>query len=380
MKIFGNKFYSALALAIILTILFVQMPNAYSTELTVQEKALSVISDVVGLDVTKYDVEFSHYSSEFPDDYGGLVQEDVGYSLESAGSKIQVAFVFVNKTLSWCMLYGLEGSSLPPFYAQPLPNNTLDATKVILQRLYTYSGASHLEMIRDSMDTVSDINSVNATIGNLKRLVTVKTNIIPRNATYTYTSTRTSIYFKYTVNGADSPKSVNIHFRNGVLIGFGDGWNIFTIGNESVNISKEEAINIAREQANNSTTAELNFGNQSVRADLHLSPREPFTLYPFWFVELPLYYPNSTITGWQLGIWADTGEIEYSHPTGVHGTVPLTENPSESPTNPESTSTEPSSDTQSQPETDDNTCLVVMIVSIIAVVATAVVVKQKRAN
>jgi len=376
LEIFRNEFYSALALAIILAILFAQMPKVYSVELTVQEKALSVISDVVGLDVTKYDVKLSHYSSGFPDDYGGLAGEDMTYTLESAGSKVDVNLRFVNKTLWFVHLYSYNGSLLLAHYAKQLPTNILDATKVILQRLHTYSRASHLEMIRDSMDTVSDINSVNATIGNLKRLVTVKTNVISPNAT----STRTSIYFKYTMNGADSPKSVNIHFKNGVLTGFGDGWNIFTIGNESVNISKEEAINIAREQANNSTTTKLNFGNHSVRADLHLSPREPFTLYPFWFVELPLYYPNSTITGWQLGIWADTGEIEYSHPTGVHGTVPLTENPSESPTNPESTSTEPSSDTQSQPETDDNTCLVVMIVSIIAVVATAVVVKQKRTN
>ncbi|MEM3000413.1 MAG: hypothetical protein QXX34_07820 [Candidatus Bathyarchaeia archaeon] len=57
--------------------------------------------------------------------------------------------------------------------------------------------------------------------------------------------------------------------------------------------------------------------------------RNPFVLYPFWFVELPLNYPNSTITGWQVGIWADTGEIAYSHPTGILGTQPDIENTAE---------------------------------------------------
>jgi hypothetical protein len=367
MKSVRKKFYTALALAVVLIILLVQMPKAYSAELTAQEKALSVIEDVIGLDLTKYKAQVSSYFSDSPDDYGGLIREDMMYTLESVGSKVEINFRFVNKTLWIVDITAYNGSLLSAYYAKQLPTSILDVIKVILQRLQTYFGASYVQAMRDSMATVTDINSVNATIGNMKRMVTVDTNIISPNAT----STSTSIYFMYTLNGADSPKKVNVHFIDGVLTGFSDGWSLFKIGSESVNIQREEAERTAREQANNSTTAVLNFGNRPIRTDLHMLPREPFTLYPFWFVELPLDYPNSTITGWQVGIWADTGKIAYSHPTGILGTPPNIEN-----------FTEPSPDTESQSENTENsqlnTYIIAAIASLIVAVATAAVVLKKR--
>ena len=320
-----KRFWLILAAVIVATVILITSWAAstlplspdFPAELTVQEKALLVLTDVVGLDIAKYNCELSSYFSEYPDDYGGLVREDLMYTLELAGSKMQIDLRFVNKTLWSVNLYSYNNSMLSAHYVKQLPNGILDATKVILQRLQIFSDASYIQEMLSTMDTVADINSVNATIGNLKRQVIVNTELVYRNATSNYTSTSTSIYFMYTLNDADSPKSVSVHFRDGALTGFGDGWKLFTVGSEIVNITREEAISIAREQANNSTTDPLNFGNRPVRADLHMLPREPFTLYPFWFVELPLDYPNSKITGWQVGIWADTGKIEYSHPTGI---------------------------------------------------------------
>ncbi|MEM2099373.1 MAG: hypothetical protein QXU99_06510 [Candidatus Bathyarchaeia archaeon] len=370
-----KKLCVALALAVVLTVSLAQMPKAYSAELTVQEKAISAIKDVVGLDMTKYSVELSSYFSDRPDDYGGLLRENIMYTLESGRSKMEFSFRFVNGILWFVDINPYNSSLLSAYYAKQLPISILDATKVILQRLQTYSGASYIQPMRNSMDAVTDINSVNATIGNLKRLVTVNTNVVSHNTT----STSISIYFMYTINGADSPKSVNVHFRDGALTGFGDGWGLFKIGSESIKISREEAISIAREQANNATTATLNFGNRPLRADLHMFPREPFTLYPFWFVELPLDYPNSTITGWQVGIWADTGKIAYSHPTGILGNSPNAENPL---TVPIPTAPPTSPDTKPESENNENsplnTYLIAVTVSIITVVAIATIVLKKR--
>ena len=181
----------------------------------------------------------------------------------------------------------------------------------------------------------------------------------------------------YTVNGADSPKSVNIQFRDGALTAFSNGWKFFSVGNENVRISREEAISIAREQANNATTTPLKYADRPVRADLHLQPREPFTLYPFWFVELPLNYPNSTVTGWQVGIWADTGKIAYSHPTGIMGSIPNTDS---FPSAPTSTPLIPSSSPPVQ-ESNENqpiTMYVIAVSAILSIIVAVAVVAVKR--
>ena len=359
-----KKICATLAVAVILAISLAQVPKAYSAELTAQEKALSIIKDVVGLDVTKYNVELSIYISERPDEYGGLQREIIKYTLSSEGNKVGFVFDFVDKTFWRVDISPYNGSLLSAYYSKEIPLDTIDATKVILQRLQTYQDASYIQPMLDSMNAVTDINSANAIIGNIKREVNTYTDGFGDK-----TSTLTTISFTYYLNGADAPaKGVSIGFRDGALEFFRDGWGLFKIGSENMQISREEAISIAQEQANRASTSPLNFGNRPIRVDFKLIPREPFTLYPFWFIELPLEYPNSTITGWQVAIWADTGKIEYSHPTGILGTPPNTEG--------SSPDTQPKSENSENPPL--STYLIAATVIVVAFVATAAVILKKR--
>ncbi len=109
------------------------------------------------------------------------------------------------------------------------------------------------------------------------------------------------------------------------MVSFGNSWELYQIGSQTINVSREQAINTAIEQGNNATTNGLKLRNQDIRADLSLRQREPFVLYPFWFVDLPLALAESPATSndqtfvrgfteWQVGIWADTGTNEFSHP------------------------------------------------------------------
>lgn len=363
-----KKIYVVLTITMVLTVIFAHTRETYSAELTIPEKALSIITDVVGLDTKKYDVELSSYFSDYPDEYEGRLQENIVYTLQSASSEIRVISTFVNKTLWYVDINTNTNSLLSEHYAKQLPTGVLDGTRELLQRLQLSTDASYIQEISSTLDSVSDVNSLNSTVGNLKRKVIVNTEVVYHNATLNYTSLSTSIYFMCTVNDADSPKSVNIHFKDGALTGFSNGWALFTIGSESVKISKEEAINISREQADSLTAVVLNYGDRPIRAELHMFPRESFELYPFWFVELPLDYSNSTITGWQVGIWADTGKIAYSHPTGVLGSSSI-------PT-PELLPTDP------QPEDTENgqlnTYIIIGIASVIVAVATIAVALKKR--
>ena len=148
MKIF-KKLYPALIFAVVLVLSLAQIPIAYTTELTAQENTVSFMTDVVGLDMAKYAVELSDYSTDDSyNDYEGLVEEIVIYTLESAERKTQALVRFVNDTIVLFRLYELEGSSLPSLSGQRLPTNTFDVADAILQRLQAYSGGTHMSRVK----------------------------------------------------------------------------------------------------------------------------------------------------------------------------------------------------------------------------------------
>ena len=180
----------------------------------------------------------------------------------------------------------------------------------------------------------------------------------------------------YVLNGAeDSPKSVNIEFRDGSLASITNGWSFYSLATDKVTLNRDQAIQIARQNANNATTAVLNYRNEPVKANLHYISREDhFKAYPFWFVELPLNYPNSTITAWQVGIWADTGEIAYGHPTGVLGSTSMPDNQQQTPNSVPSQATSPQSTSIPSDQNNDNTQLTTYAIAAIsiAVISTAI--------
>jgi hypothetical protein len=259
--------------------------------------------------------------------YNGSKVEDLTCNLQSNQDKFHATMKFVNCSLFYLDLSTDNGSLLSEYYTKQLPADPIDASKVLLGRLSEfYSNPSYFKLMFDSLDSNVNVNSVNATIGNMKRQAVVQTQFIQVNRIVNYTSTSTSIRFMYSFGDAsNSLKSIDFHFRDGVLVGFRNGWQLYKIGSENVTISREQAINIALEQGNIATSNELKLRNESVTADLRLLAKEPFVLYPFWFVDLPLastqsssasnYLPgNYAFTEWEVGIWADTGMIEYSHP------------------------------------------------------------------
>jgi hypothetical protein len=215
---------------------------------------------------------------------------------------------------------------LSAHYNSQLPTDPLEATKILLQRFQEYyRDSSYIKRMLDSLQAVNSLEEVNSTIGDMTRQVTVQKQFIQVSRTFNYTSTSTSISFSYTFGEAStSSKCVIFRFTDGALHGFANGWELFKIGSEKLIVSREQAINIALEQLNNASTNKIELRNDGIRAELTQVAREPFELHPFWFIDLPLapVSPSSgsnppyvhTFTEWQVGIWADTGEIEYSHP------------------------------------------------------------------
>jgi len=268
------------------------------------DKVLAFLRDVVYLDMTKYVATLESNTVEYRSDWGGIVEEILKYSLTYAGSKVDVTLRFRDTTLSSYYLHVLEGT---PYYSQLQPTNILDAAKDILERYHKYSGASHLEAMRNMLETVNETGDFETTSGNLKLIISNKGNTV-------------KIQFVYTTNNIDfQAKSVVLIFDNyGFLETLSDDWSLFKVGSTEVNVSKEEAINLAMEYAkdyswtvngviiNNFTLVE-----ESASAELWPHPREePLALIPYWYVTIYLdrIYPER-VDRIAVGLWADTGEV-----------------------------------------------------------------------
>jgi hypothetical protein len=311
-----------LVLALTIVVSITHANGAPLSKMTVQEKAIAAITDVVGLDMTKYTAELTSNVADHPEIYGGLTREEVTYTIEATGSKVQVGCAFINKTLTSCYVYPIEGSLL---YAQQSAD-MLTTTKSLLQRYQTYSGAAYLQEARSILETVTEIKQTNATMGNMKLQIIESDNLV-------------DIIWRQTVNGIDFPLGLSVEFVNGELKGFSDYSSFYHIGSAVVNVSREEAIRITKEQAKDYTTLKvptengdytevtLNLTDEHMTVELQVANREPLTMYPLWYVRLYTEKPYSGTDGFQAAIWADTGEIAYAQLTGHHGVVP-DENPS----------------------------------------------------
>jgi hypothetical protein len=168
------------------------------------------------------------------------------------------------------------------------------------------------------------------------------------------------------VNGIDIwQNAVIVSFRNGFFESLNDNWDRYQVGSTEISVSKEEAIRIAKQAAQDSTfvvgssaiaTPNFTFVDKYSDATFDLIPRENNMLFPRWDVRLALdkVYLGS-VTGFQVLIWADTGEVAYVTSTGMLG-VPTEENATTAPSpsgepspsispSPQSPSPEPSSTT-----------------------------------
>jgi len=286
--------------------------NPEYSDLTAPEKTLTILKDVVGLDTATYSTNLDTHTQDLY--FEVLPQENVKYILESDEGKLEVICTFVNEKLRSMITY-TDGS---PRMTQPA-TNTLEMAKDFIDKYQTISSTSHYETMRSMLDNLEANKNVTKTSENVKLEVTSNTS---------YTSFR----WTYTINGAEaSVKCVAMRFEKGFLKYFVDTWNLYTIGSTDINLSEEEAINIAMDRAKNFswnvsmggdkppvTVTEfkivgvskttLDIGNYISKKDARGG--NPLTLYPGWNIKLyfdKLYLGN--VYGLDVGIWADTGEV-----------------------------------------------------------------------
>jgi hypothetical protein len=319
----NKKIVVVVILAAMLMLSFARAQGATTTELPNQSKVLSFLNKVVQLDTSQYTVDPVSYALDYPSAYGGLAVGDGGLNFTSANSKLFVSYTTINDTLVNCQLTIFGGA--PSFTQKPV--TVLDNAKGFLERYQNFANATYTQVMPAMLATVDVTKNVTTVSGNVKLAVSNSGNL-------------TTIAWMYTSNGVDFPqKGVTLNFENDVFYSFGDSWNLYKVGNDKLQISKQQAIDIAMQQAKNYTfqvsqgpnnyttvsnfTIDVNF----TEATLSAGAREPLTLYPIWNVQLyfdKLYY---TYYGIQAVIWGDNGQLIFFNPTGMGGALPLNNTP-----------------------------------------------------
>ncbi|MEM2969141.1 MAG: hypothetical protein QXJ40_04090 [Candidatus Bathyarchaeia archaeon] len=299
--------------------------NAANQDLkaTATDKVLTILNDVVGIDTAKYKISLEAYNQDLF--FEILPQENVKYILESEESKLEVICTFVNGKLHSMAQYILEGS---PHMLQ----TTTDALKIaknFLSKYQAYCEATYYETMKTMLDGV-----------NINENITIKSESIKFKAEHTKsfiewenrTADIVELRWTYLSNNVEAPsKCVAMYFEQDLLKYFVDTWNLYKIGNSTINISEEEAVKIARVHAKNFSwnvsmgsdnpqmevtefniagvsRVTLDFGNYITKEDARGG--DPLTLYPCWHIQLYLdkIYPGN-VYGIDVGIWADTGEV-----------------------------------------------------------------------
>jgi len=133
----------------------------------------------------------------------------------------------------------------------------------------------------------------------------------------------------------------------GTIISVYDTRALYTIGDTSINISKEQAIDIAIENLKNysydlfdgTVVTDFRVSRENVVAKLVTSPVS-YELRPYWDVRMMLdeVYPGN-VHGIAVGIWANTGEFSTYSNMAYGGTDIIEDNDSSGTGSPSSSGT-----------------------------------------
>lgn len=273
---------------------------------TSASKAMSIIRDVVQIDVEKYQATLLSNTVEDRADLGGVIEEVIRYSFVNSASRIELTLRFRNNHLSLFQLNQLEGfPNYPPLYTKAQPRDALQAGTELLGRYQSIMGEPYLQEMNQLLTLVNQTTE-DQTLGNTR----LRMAAFGGNA---------EIWLFYTENGTDfAAKRVHIVSQNHVITELSDDWNLYKIGTAEVNVSGEQAIQIAKNAARSYSwnsggvqVSDFEILDSPISAEFYPHTRTSYlTLVPYWYVTLHLdkTYPGG-VNVLAVGVWADTGEV-----------------------------------------------------------------------
>ena len=290
------------------------IPNACASEVTTQQKAITVLNSVVDLDTAECTTSLIEESKST---LSGLPREEITFKLISSEGSSQVKCSFVNNKLHLIYLSDYASS-----LSRTKPDaTTRDMAKDFMGRYQSYTGNPFYGKLGSMLDGVATNQNLTKTLGNVKLEVSVLGDGEYANVFWTYVDE----------NGIRAQmKNVGMSYAHGRLESFMDNWQFYNVAGVP-KLSREEAIAVALKAVENfswdayaddgeivtvSDFEVVSVGNatlsylNSAKQDLARGG-DSFTLYPSWYIPLGFdkFYSGS-VTGAVVRVWADTGEVE----------------------------------------------------------------------
>ena len=356
-----------------------------ASALTVDQKSTAIISDIYGIDLSKYEVivnasgtsneEFTAFGS------GGTLQFGQ-YTLVNSESIVYFTFEFVNGYLWYCTLTNIKGT---PIYASTVSANVINQSKNILSNYQTFavhnyaSDTSYVSTAKTMLNDVSELKTTNLTSSNAKMEIENKQKTFPLSNNQTEYIQTSTVKFYFSSNGIDYPeKGLSLEFINGSLTAFSDTWNLISVGPPNL-LSRQEALDLAWTTANSFNLSFISqdgsifqvkpdLTNATVDAHLSYTLRNSSELYPLWNIYYYFATPINGDYGIQLAIWGDTKQIMDCQALTTLGTSDTAPTLS------------PSKSNSSQPIQDNPAWFIVLGVTLAIIAAACLVVWKMRTS
>ena len=289
-------------------------PTAHASPSTSQQKGVTILDNVVGLDLSQYMLASNTYQQSSSSFMGIASQESIEYHLVSQGSRLNVFCTFANGNLQMLQVLDNVGS---PILAKPVTADTGGAAKNFLNNYQTYTAGSIYGQLESTLNNIDASKNLTKTSGNTKLEVSAISNGY------------TNFKWTYTINGIIAPtKFVALGFNNNSLSYFVDNWQLYTIGSTKVTISKNDAEAIALNTAkahswsvplDNDTFSANNFNESNIAFAALLFDHSNYTdathngaplmLYPVWRVGVQLNKWYGDLYGIEVDMYADNGQV-----------------------------------------------------------------------
>jgi hypothetical protein len=288
-----------------------------SSEATIQDKSLSILNDVVNLNVVKYSTSLKQQQQ---DNFLTLPQQATTLTLTSNLGGFDTRFSYIDGNLRQLFISRETGG----LSLRSKANNDVVEAEGFLQRYQIYCKDDFYGYLSTMLNNVEPHKNISFTKGNVR----LDSTFLGSSSEFVWTFIDS--------NGVSAPvKNTALSYENGYFKSFTDNWQFYNIISEP-KISQEQAINLALRAAVNfsyTTTdkSEKNIAISDVKVASVGQPTlcylnyknfssarngDPLTLYPSWYVPLGFdrIYPGG-VSGGCVRFWADTGNISDMVPT-----------------------------------------------------------------
>ena len=299
-----TKLFVPILVALLVTTSLVALPTNVSGQNSLKDETMDFIKNVLSVDTSIYTIE---YKGEHTFDNMPLTTVDrtityLDYTLSSKDNDIDISFRVEKGTIAGC--------DISPIPAQIITtkqyNNPLAAAQGFLEKYQTFT-KSDLNNLRTMLDNVDTTKDTTITTENTK--LEIKHAFLGVD--------QTIFVWSQIINGADYAYLELAFDKDGNFITMIDSRTIFTIGDTSINISKDQAIAIALEDlqfysyemSDGSIVKNFKVNKANIDATL-VTFTGGYELRPYWDVRMYLdeVYPGN-VQGISAFIWANTGEI-----------------------------------------------------------------------